>query len=143
MNSILIDTNVLVYAKDASSIYHAWSSEIIKHNYCYVTSKNLSEYYVVVTRGIDPVLNSKEALQDLIEFMSSFNVVYPDKGSYEKVMELSLQYGPRGLRFHDFEIAAVALVNGITKIATVNVGDFKAIREVEIIHPESIPGETR
>lgn len=135
MNSILIDTNVLVYAKDTSSIYHPWSAKMIAYNYCCVTSKNLSEYFAVVTRGADPVLNSKEALQDLIEFMSSFTVMYPDKRSYQKVLELSLQYGPKGLKFHDFEIAAIGLVNGISKIATVNVNDFREIEEVEVIHP--------
>ncbi|MDF9799726.1 putative nucleic acid-binding protein [Catalinimonas alkaloidigena] len=44
-------------------------------------------------------------------------------------------YQPRGLKVHDYEIAAIALANGITRIATFNSKDFSGIEDIEIIVP--------
>lgn len=52
MNKIFIDTNVLIYAKDKSSSYHERSIKLLSQPFhFYTSSKNLSEYFAVVTRG--------------------------------------------------------------------------------------------
>lgn len=133
MNNVLIDTNVLIYAKDRSSVFHHWSVEVISENNCFITSKNLSEYYAVVTRGEDSVLTQEEALQDILEFSKRFVVLFPDLYSLRHLFSLTEKYHPRGLKFHDFEIAAIAIANKIRKLATVNKDDFIELKEIELI----------
>jgi predicted nucleic acid-binding protein len=57
MNKIFLDTNVLIYAKDKSSKYNKWAIDLISQPFrFYTSSKNLSEYFAVVTRGNNPFL---------------------------------------------------------------------------------------
>jgi len=85
MSKLLIDTNVLIYFKDSSSIHHKASANLLTgRGQFFITSKNLSEYYSVVTKGDNPFLTSTEALQDLDEFISNFDVLYPTDASYQK-----------------------------------------------------------
>ena len=134
MSKLLLDTNVLIYAKDVSSIYHGVSLSLItRPNEFYITSKNLTEYYAVVTKGEKPLLSPVNAFDDIREFMNYFIVLYPNPVSYQRLEELILRYEPKGLLIHDFEIAAIALASGITKVATFNKSDFQMIKEIEII----------
>jgi len=65
MNKLLIDTNILIYSKDSSSRFHSAAVKIIRGNFqLFTTSKNLSEYYAVVTKGANPFLTPAEALND-------------------------------------------------------------------------------
>jgi predicted nucleic acid-binding protein len=135
MSKLLVDTNVLIYAKDVSSLYHDVSLSLFtKTNEFYITTKNLTEY-AVVTKGEKPLLSPVNALDDIKEFMSYCIVLYPNPVSYQRLEELILRYEPKGVLIHDFEIAAIALASGITKVATFNKGDFQMIKEIEIITP--------
>ena len=99
MTKMLVDTNVLVYAKDSSSIHHLPSLTILEGDYdLYTTSKNLNEYYSVVTRGDNPLLKPAEALQDLVEFASRFAILYPTEISRQKLFDIILKHQPRGLK---------------------------------------------
>ena len=137
MSKVLVDTNVLVYAKDSSSIHHLPSLAILNGEYeLYTTSKNLNEYYAVVTRGEKPLLSPAEALQDLKEFVSRFEILYPTEVSRQTLFDLVLKFQIKGLRIHDFEIASIALINSIPLIATFNYSDFKALEGVEVMIPK-------
>lgn len=119
MSRVLIGTNVLIYLKDEHSIHHSASLNLISGNYkLFTTSKNLVEYYSVVTRGEFPLLRPEEALADLNEFTILFKVLYPSISSQRKLNDLISSHSPKGLLIHDFEIASIAMVNGILKIAT-------------------------
>lgn len=136
MNDILVDTNVLIYAKDKSSTYHDWAIKTISENNCFLTSKNLSEYYSVLTRGDDPFLSPADTLKDIIEFSNRFNILYPDPFSLQTLLLLTDKYHPKGLKFHDFEIAAIAITNKVERIATVNRSDFDGLEEIQLIFPD-------
>lgn len=136
MNKLLIDTNVLIYSKDTSSIFHKASINLLEgKDQLFVASKSLAEYYAVVTRGQTPLLTPSEALNDIHEFVMYFEVLYPSLVSYQKLLELVKIYAPKGLKIHDFEIASIALVNEIDKIATFNRSDFQQIVDLEVIVP--------
>jgi predicted nucleic acid-binding protein len=136
MSDVLLDTNILVYLKDSSSQFHESCLKILSTNdRFFITSKNLSEYYAVVTRGHPPLLSIEEALEDLDEFLASFIVLYPNENSTIKLRELIDRLKPKGIKIHDIEIIAIALSFGVTKIATLNISDFKAIPELQIIQP--------
>ena len=135
MNKILIDTNIIVYSKDSSSDFHQDSLRFVNSPgvELFTTSKNLSEYFAVVTKGIKPLLSPLEALQDIEEIVARFEILYPSKLSLQKMIELVANQQPTGLKIHDFEIISIALANGIYKICTLNKNDFKTISEVQII----------
>jgi predicted nucleic acid-binding protein len=136
MSKLVLDTNILVYAKDASSRYHAASIRLFSDpEERYVTSKNLSEYYAVVTRGADPLLSPSEALEDIVDFMASCSVLYPNEKSMQLMMSMIAQYQPAGLYIHDVEIAAIALAYGIKRIVTYNQSDFQILKEMEVVTP--------
>ena len=135
MSKVLVDTNILIYVKDNSSIFHQAALKIIDNSDdLYITSKNITEYYSVVTKGAQPLLTSTEALEDIREFISFCQVLYPDYLSYQKLSKLILLHQPKGLLIHDFEIASIGLVNGVNKIATFNKADFSKITELQVIN---------
>lgn len=137
MNECFLDTNILVYAKDQASQYYQWCVDVIEGpQQCFISSKNLSEYFAVVTKGKQSLLSIEEACADLEEFAANFEVLYPNEISLYKLLELTKKYGPKGLVIHDFEMAAIALGNGITQLATINSKDFKKIEELDLVYPQ-------
>ena len=134
MNKLLLDTNILIYAKDKSSQFHQKSQALFSSSFeLHTTSKNLAEYYAVTTRGVSPLLTCEEALADLDEFSANFAVLFPNELSLTILKELIKVHSPKGLLIHDFEIVAISLANDITRIATVNVDDFKNIERIEVV----------
>lgn len=135
MNKILVDTNILIYSIDEDSKFHTISKKLVQNpNYnLYTTSKNLSEFLVVLTRALKVSVTVEEALNILEDLMVYFTILYPSEDSKKKLKELLLKYKPKGLKIHDFEIVSIGLQNGIKKVATKNKDDFKAINEIELI----------
>jgi predicted nucleic acid-binding protein len=130
MNNLLVDTNILVYSIDEDSIFHEKSQELIincKYN-LFTTSKNLSEFLVVLTRGIIVPVSIKEALISFEDIISNFIILYPSKYSYNRLKELLKKYNPKGLKILDFDIMSISLENGISKLATINKSDFQGNR---------------
>lgn len=136
MSKMLIDTNVLVYSKDKSSVFHRASISVFNgSDQLYTTSKNLAEYYAVVTKGNAPLLSPLEAIHDITEFALYCTILYPTLLSHQKLFELIRKYQPKGLKVHDFEIASIALVSGVPNVATFNQGDFKQITGMDVLVP--------
>lgn len=136
MSKCLLDTNVLVYAMDRDSRFHGWAMGVLEGpQQCVTSSKNLSEYYAVVTKGEDPLVTPEEALSDMLTFMQMLEIYYPNELSGQYLMELIKNHRPKGLHIHDMEIAAIALANGVTCIATLNTKDFDSIDNLHCVHP--------
>jgi predicted nucleic acid-binding protein len=136
MNRILVDTNVLVYAVDEASAFHAAAERVLENpeHSLFTTSKNLSEFLVVLTRGVAAPVSIEDALLLLLEdLMADFTVLYPNASSQRVLARLLRKYRPKGLKIHDFEIMSIVLDNGIRRIATVNKDDFKTVEEIELV----------
>jgi predicted nucleic acid-binding protein len=135
MNKILVDTNVLVYAVDEDSKFHNKSLSLIQNtNYdLYTTSKNLSEFLVVLTKSTAVTLTVKDILKSFNAIISHFTVLYPSPKSYKMFTKLLSKYNPKGLIIHDFEIMSIVLAHEISQIATMNVVDFKRVEEIQLI----------
>jgi len=134
MNPLLVDTNILIYAIDADSKFHGKAIDVIlgADYILYTTSKNVSEFLVVLTRSKDIKIDAAEALEILESLLMNFKVLYPNKRSFQKFKELIQKYRPRGLWIHDIEIISIALSYGINRILTQNIDDFSRIEEIEI-----------
>ncbi len=135
MNNVLVDTNVLVYAIDEDSIFHERSQKLLldSDHILHTTSKNLSEFLVVLTRNAELKISTNVALDLLGDLISNLKIIYPNEKSFDRFKKLLRKYNPKGLRIHDFEIISIGLVAGIKKIATLNKGDFNAVSEIQLI----------
>lgn len=129
MNSVLLDTNVLVYSIDEDSKYFSASQKLIYDTNVklYTTSKNISEMLAVLTRHPQNKISGKKAVDIIKGILSYVNLLFPDEKSSVLFFELLLQYKPTGLKIHDFEILSIAKANCVDSIATFNVKDFKNV----------------
>ncbi len=136
MNSaILIDTNILIYAIDADSRFHNSSLKLLFDPTLklFTTSKNLSEFLVVLTRNKEIELSTTECFELLNSLLTDINILYPNPTTFRIFQNLISKYNPRGLWIHDVEIASIGLAHGISTIATNNIADFNRIAEIEVI----------
>ncbi len=133
-NSILVDTNVLIYAVDADSKFHNDALEFLSDPELklFTTSKNISEFLVVLTRNEEISLSSNECLEILDSLLTDIVILYPSPMTSKVFYELIRKYNPRGLWIHDLEIASIAIAYGISTIATNNVADFGRMAELKI-----------
>ncbi|MCK9269530.1 MAG: type II toxin-antitoxin system VapC family toxin [Bacteroidales bacterium] len=132
MNSILLDTNVLIYAFDESSEFHQKSVELFEseENNLFVTTKNISEFFAVCSK-LNFDLN--KTLGFYADIKENFEILKPSEYSLTIFESLIRKYNPRGNRVYDIEIVSVMLTNGLTKVATANFGDFSNIDEIEVV----------
>jgi len=134
MNKLLVDTNLLVYTIDEDSIYFKEAQKILldRSNDLYTTSKNLTEFLVVVTKIPQKSLSIREALDLVRDFTNFITILYPTPSSNVLFQEMIEKYNPTGLKIHDYEIASIALNHQINRIATFNKKDFLKIKEIEL-----------
>ena len=134
MNKLLVDTNLLVYTIDEDSIYFKEAQKILldRSNDLYTTSKNLTEFLVVVTKIPQKSLSIREALGLVRDFTNFITILYPTPSSNVLFQEMIEKYNPTGLKIHDYEIASIALNHQINRIATFNKKDFLKIKEIEL-----------
>jgi predicted nucleic acid-binding protein len=135
-NSILIDTNILVYAVDADSKFHKKAHQFLSNPFLklFTTTKNISEFLVVLTRNTETDVTTSECLEILTNLLVDVVVLYPTPITLHVFNNLIRKYNPRELWIHDMEIASIAIAHGISVIATNNIADFSRIKEIEVIN---------
>ncbi len=133
-NSILVDTNVLIYAVDKDSKFHDGALQLLSDPELklFTSSKNLSEFLVVLTRHNSIHLSTEECVDILDSLLIDIMVLYATKITTKIFYELLKKYNPRGLWIHDVEIASIAIAYGILTIATNNIADFNRIKELKV-----------
>ena len=133
-NAFLVGTNVLIFAVDEDSRFHDGALNFLSQPEfnLFTTSKNISEFLVVLTRQNEVHLSTEECLDILDDLLVNITVLYPNQMTTKVFYELVRKYNPRGLWIHDVEIASIAIAYGIFTIATNNVADFNRIKELEI-----------
>ncbi|MBI5916364.1 MAG: PIN domain-containing protein [Bacteroidetes bacterium] len=128
---ILLDTNILLYALDVASQYHASVTKILTDpsSELFTTSKNISEYFAVCSKLNIPFSDSLIFYRSVCE---NARILFPDAGSLAIFETLLQKYQPKGNRVFDLEIVAIGLANQLTTIATANFKDFIGITEISI-----------
>ena len=132
MKKILIDTNVLIYSIDKDSKYFLQSHNLLLDPTLelYTTSKNISEFLVVITRYPGKSLSIENALILIEDFSKILTFLYPNPASLKIFRQFLRKHKPTGLIIHNFEIASIALAHNITQMATFNTKDFDLINEL-------------
>ena len=110
---IFVDTNVLVYARDAAAPVRQetsarWVRDVWQARSGRISTQVLSEYYVTVTRKLRPGLPAADAWDDVTAFMA-WRPQPLDAGVLERGREIELRYR---LGWWDCLIVAAAQVQG-------------------------------
>ena len=138
-----VDTNVLIYASQKQSRFHAQAVTHLEETRqagqkLWISRQVLREYLSVVTRpqsGQAP-LSMSLAIADVQSFERAFNVAEDGPDIFRKLTELLAQVPTGGKQVHDANLVATMLTYGITRLLTFNVADLRRFSPwVEIITP--------
>jgi len=136
---IFIDTNVLIYANNRESplceVARGTLDELNRSgNTLFVSNQAIREYLVIMTRPgfIEKPISLESAIEDAKRIIKEFSLLFADRSSLDKLIELVLNHAIRGKKIHDAAIVSLMLTNGITDILTHNIDDFKSFPEITI-----------
>jgi len=136
-----VDANVLVYAHDDSSPYQDASKALLedRDSQLYLSPQVLAEFFAVVTnpRRVTHPLSAEEALSVIDTILAQPNVeLLPVPVDIVSRWADLVRVAPvTGARIFDVQLAATLLANGIQRLYTFNVGDFKGLNVLAILTP--------
>ena len=130
--NVLLDTNILIYAYDSASPYHAQAVAVLMNAAydLFTTTKNISEYFAVLSKQNQPFNQVWTFYEDL---KKNTQILFPTPTSLAQFEQLIQKYQPRGNKVFDIEITSIALGNSINTIATVNTKDFDSLSEIKVL----------
>ena len=142
---IIFDTNILVYAQNQSDERYSecrkWVKKVEEEK-CdgVLSSQNLVEFVAVVNnlkklKKMRPKYETEEYCRN---YRNVFKLVFPNVETVAVFEKLCKKY--KGDRIFDLFLVATMISNGVDKILTYNVRDYKDIEEIEVIDPESGKG---
>lgn len=141
--TLLLDTNVLVYATNEDSPFHARARELVQQALAgdldaSLTPQILAEYYAVITdsRRVDQPLTPEEARGQIEALLDGAIRLLPlQEDSSRRTAELCERYEIRAQEIYDVQVVAAMLEGGIPLILTANEQDFRRYREIEVRNP--------
>lgn len=133
---IFVDTNVLVYARDGSEAdkqarAHEWLAALWRYRLGRVSMQVLHEFYVTVTRKLDPGLPTDEARRDVIDLMR-WDPVVPDGQLLQGAWSLQDEHG---LSFWDALIVAAARRGECEHLLTEDLQDGHDFGGTRVVNP--------
>lgn len=141
---LLLDTNVLVYAMDGSSEFHAVSRAVLDRaqspdaGLC-VTPQNMVEFYSLVTnpRRVLAPRSPEEAIETVESLMAfpGLDVLPVPFDLVSRVLALCKQHTVMGTRIFDLQIVAVMQANGVQRISTFDRTDFEPFSDISVEMP--------
>ena len=133
---VFVDTNVLVYARDAGEatkqpqatawLDHLWRSRTGRLSY-----QVLQEFYVTVTRKLDPGLTPTEARADARNLLAWQPVAVDD----EVLLAAWSLEDRHSLSFWDALIIAAARAAGCQRLLSEDLSDGAVYDGVEVVNP--------
>jgi uncharacterized protein len=141
----LLDTNILVYAADASSAFHADAKALrdrgLQGELSLVLSPQvLLEFFAVTTnpRRVSNPRSPQEAMDEVEKYRAAGTIqkIFPGDDILERVQTLWHQH-PQVTRqeIFDLHLVATMLTNGVTRIYTYNTQDFASYTEITVLTP--------
>jgi len=141
--SVFVDTNVLVYARDASEsekqpLASAWLETLWESREGRLSTQVLQEYYVAVTRKLDPGLDRAQARTD-VRALEAWRPLDLDAPLLESAWEAEDRFG---FVFWDTLIVAAARRLGCDHLLTEDLQDGQDLDGLVVIDPfRHEPGE--
>src|SRR5580658_4245130 len=138
----IVDANVLVYAMDADAPQHAASRVLLgaardSSTTLYVTSQILCEFYSIVTnaRRVPRPRSADDALAAIAGLLAFLHVLPIPARTVEGWVDLLRRRPVTGGAVFDLQIVATMQANGIRRIYTFNIDDFKVFPELAVLKP--------
>lgn len=133
---VFVDTNVLVYWRDATEPRkqqraREWLAGLWEHAAGRISYQVLQEFYVTVTRKLDPALPPAEAREDVRTFMA-WRPPVPDAGLMERAWSLQDRFS---LSWWDAMVVASALSQGAELLLSEDLQDGQVIDGMRIANP--------
>jgi predicted nucleic acid-binding protein len=133
---VFVDTNVFVYARDISepvkqTAAEEWIRELWLEQRGRTSSQVLSEYYVTVTRKLDPGLGRDEAWQD-IRALLAWEPQTIDSELLVSAREIERRYG---LSWWDSMIVASAQAQTCSVLLSEDLQKGQTFGETTIVNP--------
>jgi predicted nucleic acid-binding protein len=129
---VFVDTNVLVYATQASSTQHAVAQTLLHTPEAagippWISDQILREFLAAVTRPqpVLPPMPMALAIEQAKFFSQRFWIAVDGPAVRTQLLALLGTYPTAGRQVHDANIVATMLANGITRLLTFNVADFR------------------
>lgn len=133
---IFVDTNVLVYARDASEPdkqprAHEWLATLWRVREGRLSFQVLEEYYVTVTRKLSPGLG-REAAQADIQDLLAWRPVGVDGSTLDAAWAVERRFG---LSFWDALIVASAQSAGCTNLLSEDLTHGQVLDGIRVVNP--------
>ena len=131
-----IDTNVLVYAHDASDPRkHAVARDLVSELWAdrsgVVSSQVLQELYVVMTRKLDPPMSRSDA-RELVALYATWHLVAVDA---ELILDAALLEDRQGFSFWDALIVEAARRAGAARLVSEDLRNGRDLDGVAVENP--------
>lgn len=132
----LVDSNVLIYAFHADSLYHDAAIDVldslVRHQAGAVTSQNLAEFSNVLrNKANEPAAFEKIRLY-VEHIRSDFHCFSYNSESVLSALCISEMHS---VHFFDALLAATMIENGIATIYTENTEDFAKVPGIKAVNP--------
>lgn len=137
---VFVDTNVLVYARDASEPERQaraaeWMAHLWRTREGRVSMQVLEEYYVTVTRKLRPGLRSEAAREDVRDLLA-WRPLPVDATILEAAWSIEDRYGSP---FWDACILASARASGAERLLTEDLQHGSTVDGVLVVDPFRTP----
>ncbi len=133
---VFVDTNVLVYAANASSPFHAVARRKLQvyadtGSEIWVNRQVFREYLVVMSRLMQDAgkYDSFALGKDIRRFEQQFQVAEESELVTKELLTLIEKYEVKGKAIHDCNLIAVMKTYGLNELLTQNTGDFNRYQE--------------
>jgi predicted nucleic acid-binding protein len=144
--TVFIDTNILIYATDDESPFHAKSLGILKKlmtdgiNFA-IGPQIIREYLAVLTRGLSPDHPTRSAaLHNVRKFIETFTLLNENSETVARLQTIMENVSIGGKQIHDANIVAVMQANGVKRLLTHNLDDFKKFDQaIDILGLDNVP----
>jgi len=140
---VFVDTNVLVYSRDASEPQKqkqaiAWMTYLWENRAGYLSFQVLQEFYITVTDKLDPGLDHETARRD-VRFLLSWQPSKADHRVIEGAWQLQDRYR---LSWWDALIVSAAQAAGCRYLLTEDMQENQKFGQIKIINPFHVSPET-
>jgi len=139
---VFIDTNTWVAWIVDDHVFHDRTEATLNRladegNLFCLSNQTIRELISVCSsgRGLSRPLSWLEIQQHINSLLEQCIFLHENETTTKKLVEIGLRYVVLGKQIHDTNIVATMLVNGVTRLVTLNPADFKRFPEIELIVP--------
>ncbi len=138
---LFVDTNVLLTATDELRPQHREAQRLLSESgargvHLGASGQILREYLVVATRPREANglgLSTEDGVANVHAFLRHLHLYEENEEVSRRLRRFAVDYGLRGRRLHDANIAATMSAHGIRFVVTQNGADFAPFDGIEVV----------